>query len=59
MTAAGVIGPMHSEDSKIIAPIAALFKTVVISYGAQSPALSNQGLYPYFARMLPSAAENA
>ncbi|XP_022096117.1 uncharacterized protein LOC110982174 [Acanthaster planci] len=55
----GVIGPMHSEDCKIIAPIAALFRTVVISYGVESPALSNRDFYPNFVCMLPSAAENA
>ena len=50
---------MHSEDCKIVASIAALYKTVVISYSAESPVLSNQKQYPYFARMMPSANEDA
>ena len=56
---AGVIGPMLSDECKIVGLIAGLYKTVVISYSAESPALSDEVQFPYFARTIPSAAEDA
>ncbi|XP_033626107.1 gamma-aminobutyric acid type B receptor subunit 1-like [Asterias rubens] len=55
----GVIGPMESDDSKVVGLIAGLYKTVVISYSAESPILSSDVQFPYFARTIPSADEDA
>ncbi|XP_052812238.1 uncharacterized protein LOC128239836 [Mya arenaria] len=50
----GYIGGWTSDNSMQVASILTRIKSVQVSYGSTSPALSNRNQFPFFMRMIPN-----
>ncbi|XP_077999772.1 uncharacterized protein LOC144452544 [Glandiceps talaboti] len=51
---AGVVGAGNDEIASVTIETADLYKYTMVSYGATTSLLSNQDVYPYFLRTVPS-----
>ncbi|XP_072168944.1 uncharacterized protein [Diadema setosum] len=56
---AGLVGPMCSAETEVVASVSKFLNTVVVSYRSDSPSLSSKDRYPFLFRTYPDTTQES